>query len=103
MFLFFYLLFIYGERMVGLNELSEEIARKILSSPREVKKIIQIFLEEVVDKVRRGEEVKIAGFGTFYLKTQKEKRIREIGSGRLIEIPKRKRFAFRSSSKIKWK
>jgi len=88
--------------MVGINEISEEVAKKLLTSPVEVKRIIQLSMEEIVKEVKRGEMVKIVGFGSFYTKIQRPRRIREIRSGKIIEIPERRKFVFKPSPKIRF-
>ncbi len=87
--------------MVGLNELSEEIARKLLTSPREVKKIISIFLDEIVNEVKKGEMVKIAGFGTFRLKLLKRRKIWDLNNRKFVELPERRKLVFHPSKKVK--
>ncbi len=87
--------------MVGLDFLSDEIARKHLESPHEVKRIIKAFLEEIVKEVRAGNMVTIAGFGTFMAKTQRPRRFRDIKTRKIVHIPSRKKFIFHPSSKLK--
>ncbi len=55
------------------NELIEKISESVGIRKEEAEDIYFMFLKFIIDSLRKGEEVKISGFGTFYVKKVKGK------------------------------
>ncbi|MEM0156749.1 MAG: HU family DNA-binding protein, partial [Thermoplasmataceae archaeon] len=48
-------------------------------------------------------KINLAGFGIFERKTQQARKARNPQTRKIIEVPSKKKFVFRASSKIKYK
>ena len=68
----------------------------------EAKALIRTWLQCIADTVSGGEEVHVAGFGTFYSKTSKERRVRAIHTGEMVLIPPKRALGFRPAGAQKW-
>lgn len=53
------------------------------------------------DAFRNGENVYLRGFGTFEVKTAKEKKARNMNTGGTVVVPARRIVKFRSSNELK--
>ncbi|ADU96012.1 histone family protein DNA-binding protein [Thermovibrio ammonificans HB-1] len=87
-----------------VNELRQRVSRKLGKQVR--KELIETTVEELLDlivfKVFGGEEVKIRGFGKFYLKEASPRRARNPKTGEVVNVPPRKVFAFKPSKDIRF-
>ena len=64
--------------------------------------IIDSFCNSIEKALRKGQNIQIRGFGTFFVKEIKEKySARDPRNGKLIYVPKRNRVRFRASKKFK--
>ena len=67
--------------------------------------LIEIGVEEllslIVEKVRRGGEIKIRDFGKFYLKETSPRTARNPRTGEKVRVPTRKVFAFKPGKNIR--
>jgi nucleoid DNA-binding protein len=79
------------------NDLIEVIAAKLNLS----KAVVSLVLEEtnaaIIRALKKGDAVKIAGFGTFYSMERKPRKGRNPKSGEIVEIPSRKVTRFRAN------
>ncbi|HEU12895.1 MAG: HU family DNA-binding protein [Thermoplasmata archaeon] len=89
--------------MVGISEISKNVAKKTKVTQRVAREVIKAFLNEVVDSVNNGKKVNLVGFGIFERRVQKERKARNPQTKQIINIPSKKKFTFRASSKIKYK
>ncbi len=89
--------------MVGISELSKNVAKKAKVTQRTAREVIRIFLNEIVDSVNAGKKVNLVGFGIFERRVQKERKARNPQTKQIIKVPSKKKFVFRASSKIKYK
>ena len=88
--------------MVGVTELSKKVAKKAGISQKKAREVIYAFLEEIVAQVDKGEKVRIAGLGIFERRIQKERRVRNPRTGKMMKVKAKKKFTFRPSSTIKY-
>ena len=51
----------------------------------------------------RGAKINLAGFGIFERRTQMARKARNPQTKKIIEVPSKKKFVFRASSKVKYK
>lgn len=66
--------------------------------------MIKTFLDTVVSEADRSNtKINLAGFGIFERKTQQARKARNPQTRKIIEVPSKKKFVFRASSKIKYK
>ncbi len=64
--------------------------------------IIDIFCEEIEKSLTNSKKIEFRGFGTFSLKTIKEKySARNPKTGELIYVPKKNKIKFKPSKKLK--
>jgi nucleoid DNA-binding protein len=88
--------------MVGINEISDNVARRVKTTPEEAKRIIYALLDEIVETLRDGKPVNIRGFGMFYVKYRASRRGTNPRTGEIITIPPRKVLMFKPNKKIKF-
>ena len=88
--------------MVGINIISDNVARRVCTSPQEAKKVITALLETIIEEVDKGNTVRIQDFGIFQRKTTKPMRVKSVKGGKIIYIPSRKRLVFEPTCKIKY-
>lgn len=69
-------------------------------SSREAARLVDIFFRLLREKLLQGEKVQITGFGTFLVKTRRERRGRNPKTGDIIAIKSRKSIFFRSSPQV---
>lgn len=69
-------------------------------SSREAARLVDIFFSLLRERLLKGEKVQITGFGTFLVKTRRERRGRNPKTGDIIAIRSRKSIFFRSSPQV---
>ena len=90
--------------MVGISELSKSVAKKTNTTQKVARHVIKTFLDNVVSEADRpGTKINLAGFGIFERRTQQARKARNPQTRKIIEVPSKKKFVFRASSKIKYK
>ncbi|MEL9999081.1 MAG: HU family DNA-binding protein [Thermoplasmata archaeon] len=88
--------------MVGISELSKSVAKKTNVTQKVARDVIKTFLNEIVNSVNNGKKVNLVGIGIFERRVQKERKARNPRTKQIINIPSKKKFTFRASSKIKY-
>ncbi len=88
--------------MVGISELAKTVAKKAGVSQKQARVVIKAFIEEVVDQVNKGNKVNLVGFGIFERRVQKARKARNPRTKEVINVPEKKKFVFRASSKVKY-
>ena len=83
------------------SELIDAIAAKSGVSKADAGKIVDAFVETVVEKVSKGEEVRLIGFGTFGISERAERTGRNPRSGDQIKIPACKAPKFTAGAQFK--
>ena len=68
---------------------------------REAAAIVELILEEIKESLANGEEVKIAGFGNFTVRSKSERKGRNPKTGEEIGITPRRVVTFRASPVFK--
>jgi integration host factor subunit alpha len=69
-------------------------------SSREAARLVDTFFSLLRERLLKGEKVQITGFGTFLVKTRRERRGRNPKTGDIIAIRSRKSIFFRSSPQV---
>jgi len=69
-------------------------------SSREAARLVDTFFQLLRERLIKGEKVQITGFGTFLVKTRRERRGRNPKTGDIIAIRSRKSIFFRSSPQV---
>lgn len=79
------------------SDIVNEISRSTGLEKSAVLTTIEKFMETVKDSMAHGENVYLRGFGSFIIKTRKEKTARNISKNTTIKIPEHKIPAFKPS------
>lgn len=69
-------------------------------SSREAARLVDNFFRLLRERLLKGERVQLTGFGTFLVKTRRERRGRNPKTGDIIAIRSRKSIFFRSSPQV---
>lgn len=89
--------------VVGLSELSKKISIRTGVNQKESRTIIKTFLNDLVKEADRGSKINLAGFGIFERRSQDARKARNPQTKKIIDVPSKKKFVFRASSKVKYK
>lgn len=79
------------------EELIKKVSRETFHPQWLIKKIIDTIIKEIKETTNKEEKVTIKNFGTFEMKELKEQQVTFFNSGKLFDIPTRKRMRFRVS------
>lgn len=82
-------------------ELVDAIADKAKCSKREAEGALDAFTETVESCLKKGDPVRIGGFGTFQVRHRKARKGRVPGTGKPINIPAKKVPFFKAYIKLK--
>lgn len=78
-------------------DLAEAVYREIGLSRSESSELVESVIDHVSDALLRGEQVKLAGFGTFSLRDKKERMGRNPKTGKAVPITPRRVLVFKPS------
>jgi integration host factor subunit alpha len=82
-------------------QLADLLFEKIGLNKRESKDMVDAFFDLVADSLVEGDDVKIAGFGNFQIRTKAPRPGRNPRTGEAIPIESRRVVTFHSSHKLK--
>ncbi len=82
-------------------DIANEVYEKVGISKKEASQIMEIILETIKGVLRKGETVKIAGFGNFVIRSKRPRKGRNPKTGEEIGITPRKVVTFRPSQVFK--
>ncbi len=82
-------------------DLAEAVYREIGLSRSESALLVESVIDHIIDALIRGENVKIAGFGTFSLRDKKERIGRNPKTGETVPITPRRVLTFKPSQIVK--
>lgn len=82
-------------------DLAEAVYREIGLSRTESSQLVESVIDHVIDALLRGENVKLAGFGTFSLRDKKERIGRNPKTGETVPITPRRVLTFKPSQIMK--
>lgn len=83
------------------NELIQKVANRTGKSQKEVKEIVEAFLDEVKNQLKDGQKVAIQMFGTFTVRQRKAGVAHHPVTKQEIQIPARKAMHFKASQKLR--
>ncbi len=81
-------------------QLIEAVAQKTCTK-KEAQVAVETMLEAIRGSLKKKEAVTISGFGTFRVKETKARTGRNPKTGETIQIPAKKKIAFRASKELK--
>jgi integration host factor subunit alpha len=68
---------------------------------REARELVDLFFQELEVCLADGEQIKLSGFGNFYLRDKNERPGRNPKTGEKVPIPARRVLTFRAGQKLK--
>ncbi|MBB36869.1 MAG: DNA-binding protein [Hirschia sp.] len=83
------------------SELCKKVAESAEMTQSDANRAIDAVLETIAGELKRGEQVALAGFGTFVAKTRKEREGRNPATGKPIKIPAKTSAAFKPATALK--
>ena len=81
-------------------QLVETVAAKT-TTKKEAQEIVEMIWDTIKGSLKKQEDVAISGFGTFKVKQTKARMGRNPKTGETIQIPAKKKVAFRVSKELK--
>lgn len=82
-------------------ELAEALFEELGLNKREAKEFVDIFFEQIRERLEDGEEVKLSGFGNFELRSKNQRPGRNPKTGEEIPISARRVVTFRPGQKLR--
>ncbi|MCL5800661.1 MAG: HU family DNA-binding protein [Candidatus Thermoplasmatota archaeon] len=89
--------------MVGISEISKSVSKKTNTTQRVARGVIKNFLDTIISEADRGSKINLAGFGIFERRKQSPRKARNPQTKKIIDVPAKRKFVFRASSKVKYK
>lgn len=89
-------------RTITRADLAASIRDKVPSlNETEIRTIFEAFLDEILDRLDKDENIKLTGFGTFSVRHKSERTGRHFKDGRPAVIKPRRAVSFRASSLLR--
>ncbi|MDZ4760186.1 MAG: HU family DNA-binding protein [Alphaproteobacteria bacterium] len=83
------------------SDLTDAVAKAADLKKTEAARIVDAVFDTIADSLKKGEQVALAGFGTFVAKTRAAREGRNPSTGKAISIPARTSAAFKPASALK--
>jgi DNA-binding protein HU-beta len=83
------------------NELIKEVSNETHLSERFIGEVLTASLKVIQQALKKGEDVRLPGFGVFYTRMQPAAKVKSIRTGKTIAIPVRRVAAFRVGRGLK--
>jgi integration host factor subunit beta len=77
------------------KELIDRIADQTRQKRVGVKRVVQLFLDEIVDELGRGNRLEFRDFGVFETKVRKARKAQNPKTGQPVEVPERQTVKFK--------
>lgn len=89
-----------NEKVIGKEKLVDMLAKKTELTKKDVKAVIDAFMECVPEAVADDYEIRLIGFGTFKKAIRAARKGRNPGTGKEIDIPETQSLTFKTSVKF---
>jgi len=83
------------------SELIKQLAEKTGISQKKVNEVVKALTEAIKENVKKGERIALPDFGVFKSVERKERKIRHVQTGQMVNVPARKAIKFVPSKKLK--
>ena len=83
------------------SELTKKVAESAQMTQAEAGRAVDAVLDTISGELKRGEQVALAGFGTFVAKTRAAREGRNPATGKTIQIPAKTSATFKPASVLK--
>lgn len=87
--------------IVGKTELIKSVAAETKLTKAEIQKVIEAFLSNIGASLKKGENVRLVGFGSFAVQQLAARNGRNPRTGETIKIKASKRPVFRAGKELK--
>ncbi len=82
-------------------DMAESLFNELGLNRREARELVDLFFEELEACLAVGEQIRLGGFGNFYLRDKNERPGRNPKTGEKVPIPARRVVTFRPGQKLK--
>ncbi len=82
-------------------DMAESLFNELGLNKREARELVNLFFQELEASLAVGEQVKLSGFGNFYLRDKDERPGRNPKTGEKIPVAARRVVKFRPGNKLK--
>ena len=82
-------------------DMAESLFNEMGLNKKEARELVDLIFEELVASLAIGEQVKLSGFGNFYLRDKNERPGRNPRTGEEIPVSARRVVTFRPGQKLK--
>jgi len=82
-------------------DMAESLFNEMGLNKKEARDLVHLFFQELVASLVLGEQVKLSGFGNFYLRDKKERPGRNPRTGEKIPVSARRVVTFSPGNKLK--
>ena len=83
------------------SELVKAISEKSDLTAKNAEKFLDSFVEIIIDTVKKGKEVNLISFGSFFVTDREERTGRNFRKGALIQIPASKAVRFKAGKGLR--
>ena len=83
------------------TDMAESLFNEMGLNKKEARELVHLFFQELEASLAVGEQVKLTGFGNFYLRDKKERPGRNPKTGEEIPISARRVVKFRAGQKLR--
>jgi len=90
-----------GAKTLTRVDLCEAVYQKVGLSRAESADLVEVVLNTICDKIVDGESVKLSSFGTFHVRSKKERIGRNPKTGEEVPITPRRVMVFKASNVMK--
>lgn len=90
-----------GGKTITRADLCESVYRKVGLSRSESAELVESFLSEISESLAKGESVKLSSFGSFMVRSKKERIGRNPKTGEEVPISPRRVLVFKPSNVMK--
>ncbi|NOZ23601.1 MAG: integration host factor subunit beta [Planctomycetes bacterium] len=84
-----------GKRTVSKREIAERVARKAKQTQLVAKRIIQLFLDELIEELAHGNKLEFRDFGVFDVVQRKRRVGRNPRTGERVAVPAKRVVSFK--------
>ncbi len=82
-------------------DMAKSLFNAIGLNKREARELVDLYFEELVASLAAGEQVRLSGFGNFYLRDKNARPGRNPKTGEKVPIPARRVVTFKPGQKLK--
>jgi len=81
--------------------LAEKVSEKFSFTKKQALEIVNFVFDTIIENLKKGEDVSVAGFGTFKVKVRKSRTAINPRTGEKVEVPAKKVAKFTPSKNLK--